>query len=214
MARDSIIEKLRTELALPFRRESQVLYVMAEIRKVIEHAREHHAKAYEVLELFCNWALHTSISRKSNADRIRLFFAAFDMKEGMTFEEYFQSDFFNQLMQLTALRRELASFLADHNLPSTPIQEHREWAAFIYLFTGIVAEIPLQYTKGDLLPDDVESLTITRIPQPATPQMLTRWAVKLQNGKEFSGATLYGQYPNAAGMLVGMPDFFDDQFQL
>ena len=38
--------------------------------------------------------------------------------------------------------------------------------------------------------------------------------MKLQNGKKFSGATLYGQYRHAAGYIIGMPDFFDNNFQL
>lgn len=59
MGRHSIIDKLDHELKhLPIRRESQVVYLLAEIRKVIEHEREHSPGCYEVLELFCNWALH------------------------------------------------------------------------------------------------------------------------------------------------------------
>jgi hypothetical protein len=214
MARDSILKKLDKELRLPLKRESQALYIVAEIRKVIEHERETSPNPYEVLELFCNWALHIKISRKSNADRIRLFFAAFDLREGMSLQEYLQSEFFNRMMRLEVLRSELEHFLANHGLPCRFVQEYRDWSAFVYLYTSIVSEVPLKYAKGDLLPEEVESLTITRMPQQATPQMMTKWAVKLQNGKEFFGATLYGQYRNDAGFLVGVPDFFDEQFQL
>jgi hypothetical protein len=214
MARDSITQKLMGELQLPLQRESQVLYIMAEVRKLIEHERTHNPKAYEILELFCNWALHITISRPSNADRLRLFFTAFDMRDGMSLEEWFQSEFFNRMMQLAVLRRELEHFFSDHGLPCESMREHRYWSAFLYLYTSIVAEVPLQYTKGDLLPDNVESVMITRMPQTASPQMMTRWLVKLRNGKEFSGATLYGQYRDSGGYLVGMPDFFDQNFQL
>ena len=84
MGRDAIIDKLDQELKyFPVRRESQVVYLLAEIRKVIEHEREQDPTCFEVLELFCNWALHITISRKSNADRIRMFVKAFDLKDGM-----------------------------------------------------------------------------------------------------------------------------------
>jgi hypothetical protein len=214
MARDSIVEKLDQETRLVLRRESQVLYIVAEIRKVIEHERERAPTAYEVLELFCNWALHIRISRKSNAERIRLFFAAFDMKDGMSMHDFFRTEFFNRMMQLSVLRCEMRRFLMDHGLPCTLVNEHKSWSAFIYLYTSIVSEVPMQNTNGDLLPDEVESLTITRMAQSATPQMMTRWAIRLQNGKEFSGATLYGQYRDDEGFLVGVPDFFDEGFQL
>jgi len=65
MARDAIIEKLASDLAhFPIRRESQVVYLLAEIRKVIDHEREHTPGCYEILELFCHWVLHTTIWRR------------------------------------------------------------------------------------------------------------------------------------------------------
>ncbi len=145
MARDSIVEKLDQETRLVLRRESQVLYIVAEIRKVIEHERERAPTAYEVLELFCNWALHIRISRKSNAERIRLFFAAFDMKDGMSMHDFFRTEFFNRMMQLSVLRCEMRRFLMDHGLPCTLVNEHKSWSAFIYLYTSIVSEVPTEH---------------------------------------------------------------------
>jgi len=45
MAVDSITQKLVGELQLPLQRESQVLYIMAQIRKLIDHVHEHNPKA-------------------------------------------------------------------------------------------------------------------------------------------------------------------------
>jgi len=94
--------------------------------------------------------------------------------------------FFKSMIQLAVLRRELDRFFTHHGLPCEPIREHRYWSAFIYLYTSIVADAPLEYAKRDLLPNEVKSVTITRWPQEATRQMMTKWTVKLENGKEFS----------------------------
>jgi hypothetical protein len=61
MAQDSIIQKLREELLLPLRRESQVVYVMAEIRKYLDHRKTDQQADWRVLSFFCNWALHIKI---------------------------------------------------------------------------------------------------------------------------------------------------------
>jgi hypothetical protein len=146
---DSIVDKLDTELTqFPIRRESQVVYLLAEIRKVIALERENNPNCYEVLELFCNWATHITISRKSNADRIRVFLKAFDLKPGMELIDYLHSSFFNEIMQLEALRRELESFLHDHGLPCDVVHCYRTWSGFIYLYTSVVAEVPLRCAKG------------------------------------------------------------------
>jgi hypothetical protein len=50
MALDSIIQKLRDELARLIKRESQVLYIFAEVRKLIEHEEEKDEHTYEVLD--------------------------------------------------------------------------------------------------------------------------------------------------------------------
>jgi hypothetical protein len=216
MGRHTIVEKLDVELKqFPIRRESQVVYLLAEIRKVIDHEKSPGSEPYEVLELFCNWALHTTISRKSNADRIRIFLKAFDMKTGMDIAQYLRSAFFNEIIQLETFHRELRSFLQDHHLPLDLVDNLKGWFGFIYLYTSVVSEVPLQYAKGDLLPDEVREVVITRVPNPPNPVKLVRWHIKLLNGQEFSASTLYGAHRNERKEIVALPDFFlEGDFQL
>jgi hypothetical protein len=217
MSRNAIIDKLDQELKyFPVRRESQLVYLLAEIRKVIEHEREQDPTCFEVLELFCNWALHITISRNSNADRIRMFVKAFDLKEGMEIIDFLRSSFFNEMMQLEVFRKELEIFLHDHQLPCDIARCFRTWSGFIYLYTSVVSEVPLRYSKGDLLPDEVAELVINHMPtqQPGA-QRLVQWKLKLKSGEEKSAMTLYGVYRNKEKMVIGAPDFFlEEGFQL
>lgn len=213
MGQHSIIEKLGSELTLPLTRESQVLYLMAEIRKYIEHEHEKDKGAYRLLEFFCNWALHIRISRPHQADNIRIFLDAFDLEPGVSMEQYLRSDFFNPIMHLEVLKRELTHFLNQHSLQLKLAEDQRTWLRFIYFFTSIVSVVPLEYAKGDLLPDDVKELTITRLEEPRMRQKLVKWAVILKDGTPLSATTLYGILRNERGETVAMPDFLDDSCQ-
>ena len=99
MGQHSIIEKLHNELKLPLKRESQVLYLMAEIRKYLEHEKENGTNDFPELEFFCNWALHTKIDRRNNAPNIRAFLKPFDMTPGMSLEDYLSSGFHQTILQ-------------------------------------------------------------------------------------------------------------------
>ena len=216
MSQHSIIEKLGGELRLPLRRESQVLYVMAEVRKYLEIESELGAEDFPELEFFCNWVLHTKISYKSSATHIRAFLQPFDVTPGMSIEEYLNSQYYQTILQLELLRTELRRFFNKHGLPVGWIDEHNGWAGFEYLYTSIVSEVPLEYSKGDLLPDEVEKVEIERFADPIgkTPQKLTRWTITLKNGKSFSSSLYYGTLRDKEQKVIKLPDFWDESFQL
>jgi hypothetical protein len=205
---DEIVRKLGDELGRLLLRESQVLYIMAEIRKFIEREKDEGRAEYALLEFFCNWALHIRVDRPHNAANIRLFLQAFDFKDGMSLEEYLASKFFQDIMHLKVLKQQLQRFLRDRGLQSGLVDDHNWWSSFIYLYASIVSEVSMEYTKGDLLPDEVQELKLFRMEQKSTPQKMVRWHIKLKNGKEYNGSTLYGEYRNAANHIVRLPDFF------
>jgi hypothetical protein len=181
---------------------------MAEIRKFIEREKDEGRKEYPLLEFFSNWALHIKVDRPHNAANIRLFLQVFDFKDGMSLEAFLASNFFQDIMHLRVLRSELRRFLEEHGLQKELVDEHNWWSSFIYLYTSIVSEVLLEYTKGDLLPEEVQELTLFRMGQRATPQKMVRWHIKLKNGKEYNGSTLYGEHRNATNHIVSPPDFF------
>ena len=114
-------------------------------------------------------------------------------------------------MQLEVFRKELEMFLHDHHLPSDIARCFRTWSGFIYLYTSVISEVPLRYSKGDLLPDEVEELLINHMPpqQPGA-QRMVRWKLKLKSGEEKCALTLYGVYRNKEKMVIGPPDFVFD----
>lgn len=70
MSRDAIIENLRRELAEPITAERQAVYILVEIRKLLERDAAEIGKLikgrdickFDGLRFFCNWALHADMT--------------------------------------------------------------------------------------------------------------------------------------------------------
>jgi len=61
MAESSIVEKLRRALTEGMATEQQVVYLLVEIRKLLELRDE--KETYFALYCYCCWALHTTMNR-------------------------------------------------------------------------------------------------------------------------------------------------------
>jgi hypothetical protein len=55
-----IITKLQRELARPVVSECQVVYLLVEIRKIID--AEPDPRPWKALKLYCDWAVHTELT--------------------------------------------------------------------------------------------------------------------------------------------------------
>src|SRR5260370_38281246 len=68
MSQHAIEKKLNRECKEPIATERQVVYILAEIRKLLE--LENAKDRYPALNFYCNWALHSRISKSAEAQRI------------------------------------------------------------------------------------------------------------------------------------------------
>jgi len=59
MSEEAIVGKLRTELQRKIVSECQVVDILVEIRKLL--VLHNQAKAFSILNLYCNWAVHISL---------------------------------------------------------------------------------------------------------------------------------------------------------
>ncbi len=70
MGKDAIVEKLRRELAEPITTERQVVYILVEVRKLMERdaveieklIRRRELPKFDGLRFFCNWAFHADMT--------------------------------------------------------------------------------------------------------------------------------------------------------
>src|SRR5689334_22719679 len=109
MARNSIVDKLHPELQRPIEAEIQVVYILVELRKLLEHDGKKHA--YPVLNFYANWVVHTKLSASPVADRIvRLFDEVMYRKVSQSVDMKLENEAV-EVFNETSLREELRAFL-------------------------------------------------------------------------------------------------------
>src|SRR5437899_1770065 len=59
-SQDRLLNKVAKELGNRITTEAQAVYILVQIRKLLEDSG---TKKFEVLKMFCDWALHTELSR-------------------------------------------------------------------------------------------------------------------------------------------------------
>lgn len=68
--KDAIVEKLRSELVGQVDTEPKVVYLLCQIRKLLE--KEGLANAPRDLKLFCHWALHVDLHKEVTHEALSL----------------------------------------------------------------------------------------------------------------------------------------------
>ncbi len=192
MARPQIIEKISREMKyLPIRHERQIMYLLAEIRKVIEQCSDQERDAFPNLKFFCNWALHSKLDQESSRKRIAELCSVFDMYD-IHAQRLVLSRFHNEMIMLRPFRESLARFLAMFSVETRITDHEAEWCRFVYHFSGIVSDVPLVRT-GQVPGTEVREVIVSRMANDFThwPEYI-RWDLKLGDG---SPRCLYPDLP-------------------
>lgn len=131
MKTDIISQKISRELSnLPIDTEARVMYLLVEIRKVLEHDD----KLNSILGFYGNWVVHTRLDRKF-AHQI--------------FDEINDdnSQVGNHLRSFNLLRNELKDFFVYNDLATDLVDEH--WEPFRDKLLDILIDTPVMNDKGD-----------------------------------------------------------------
>lgn len=167
---------------------------MAEIRKVLEHRAASALPQLGMLRLFCNWALHIEIDKTPK--NVRQYFAGYDLQPDMTEQQFIDSQFFKEVLNLKAMREALREFIQMYGL-SDLILKREEWSHFVGLYTRVVAEVPIKYCKDDLRPDEIAEIIVwIRSDNDLQPSAL--WTVRLKDGQTFSSEIVYRTHSSEA----------------
>lgn len=146
MTVSSILAKLQRELQRDLREESQVVYILVEIRKVLEESGE--LDGYHALDFHCSLALHTTMTRAGARRILERFNRAYPtLASGRELPHDLENEI-SETISLKKFRDELKQFLNAHNLipatmfPGTP----DPWVKFIHLYASVTDECDLQWT--------------------------------------------------------------------
>jgi hypothetical protein len=166
--KNAIVEKLRRHLSCPLDTECEVVYLLCEIRKLLDKQRVEPTPF--ALRLYCHWALHVDLSRPSTT---MPFLTKVDnyvfnkLNAGETEETLLEEHaLFRDFVYLETFRKELSQFLALNDLPTSLCDEDARWFAFLAAFASIIEDGSLACQSKD--PDElrlVKRVTFTRVPQ-------------------------------------------------
>src|SRR6266496_2490297 len=150
---NAIVEKLRTHLVSPIDTECKVVYLLCEIRKLLE-AHKHDVRWF-TLRLHCHWALHVDLVFPSTTlpflRKVDTYVAntldtasatiVVDREGNIINCEVPKLDpVFEDFGYLGTFRKELGEFLASYGLPKMLCDDDTCWSNFLAAYAGVIED--------------------------------------------------------------------------
>jgi hypothetical protein len=181
-----ILRKLDILLRAGIESEAQAVYLMVEIRKLLEQQQGQQQFFY--LNFHCNWTLHSKLSGKA-AQRVLQTFdeANTSLKTGLELHQFPHPlrDDINSLSKMSYFRNELRTFLEANDLPPIDATRFDGWAHFLHFYARVVSDCPLEIS-GDNSEAGIRSVTLSVElgNRPMQDQMVFRvtWDILDRNG--------------------------------
>jgi hypothetical protein len=193
-----ILTKLAAELREPIGSERQVVYIMVELRKLIELNGD--GAQYKALKFHCDWVAHPRLAGPQAQEIVRLF----DRHQRLTDpapagKSQPNMSFMGRLgpvLTMSNFRNELNTYLRLQGLdPSTP-NENDNWAAFLTHYAGVIEDCPLRcVSQGLQYVDEVTIKVLEMLPPSAAAagfRLAIEWSWKSKvTGKEYTNRQMY-----------------------
>jgi len=142
MHRD-IVAKLTEEFSQPIGSERQVVYILVELRKLLELMGT--LDNYETLKLCCDWAVHPKLDRQA-AQRIVKLFDAYEAKNRQERIGVQQADMpeLSGFLEHNVFRREMVAACEANQVPAAPLLDDDWWRSFLVHYTEVVKDCPIE----------------------------------------------------------------------
>jgi len=159
---DQIVAKIRREIERGITTESQAVYLLVEIRKLLE--RDHTgSKRYDSIKLYSDWVVHVALDRRQAQEIVKLADTLYPKLITETLTEPEKAQFSN-LFSLNAFREELAQFLQTKNIQ--PMSDEG-WNSFLASFLNVIEDCPLLCKTNDATLTNVDEIVVIQDKQRA-----------------------------------------------
>lgn len=133
-----ITRKLKSEIESGITKETQVVYILTGIRKILEQSE--YPKEFGRLKFYCDWALHSRLSGPPAQKVVQILGLIYKcMAKGVSVPDHSEA---MRLIKFELLKEELSTFLQKFDLKDFT-QGINDWVVFIYLFSRVVEDCPL-----------------------------------------------------------------------
>lgn len=134
---DQLKTKIKAELKRGIKSESQVVYFLVEIRKLLDKSK--HAIPYNSLRLYSNWVVHVELTHAQAQNIVRKADVLYPKLIAGTLNNADKADF-SRIFSLDIFREELSQFLNDKGLGSF---SEPAWNTFVACFLNVIEDCPL-----------------------------------------------------------------------
>jgi hypothetical protein len=137
------IDDLRVYLNAGELNSQDILSIMTIMRVQLE--RDNRKKDFRWLNLFCNWCVHSKLSKSSlSIDIFKTFYTAlgnYDFTKGHSMK-----GFYNHIFD--RLRQDIATLFIDHAIPTDLVEDEQAFCGFLIGILLIVKDRPISLPKG------------------------------------------------------------------
>lgn len=192
-----IISKLRDHLSRPINTECAVVYLLAEVRKILDKVQQE-PKPF-ALWMYCHWALHVDLTHSRTTltflkpvdDFIVNTVAGFEPDD--SYQMLDSHRLFCDLIFLDTFRSQLRQFLQDHDhLPTELCDRDDWWFPFLSAYAGVIEDGALssETAKNDGL-RAIEKVVFSKGRMPIAADglfdFIVQWDVVLKDGRVCRG---------------------------
>jgi len=139
MTANAIVMKLNTVLAEPIDSECKVVYVLCEVRKLLEHVPPHQRPF--ALNMYCHWALHVDLENPGTTlpflEKVEAF--AVSMLAGNN-DIAAERRMFREFVLLDTFRQQFKQLLQAYDIPTAVCDEDSHWHEFITHYAGVIED--------------------------------------------------------------------------
>jgi hypothetical protein len=149
--KNSLIEKLKHELSLTIESERQVVYILIQLRKLLDLNGDF--RKYPSLRFHCDWVAHVVLDReaaqnivKAVDDYERCLGGVRALRSGNPVPDEFEQIIYKlgEILALLQFRKELQKYLEIHNLSSEIAADVATWTAFLSFYLRVIEQCPLK----------------------------------------------------------------------
>lgn len=153
MAREDIIEKLNKFIVerTPVIEESQAVYIMVEIRKILDHNKDHWRNGdFTLLRFYCDWTVHTDKTRITESMKSAMQEIFQDIKYQMKMPVVAQTNSsVTRFVYMEALRAEMKRFLEEHNINLNLVDNG--WMSFVKVLVKVLENQEMLSPTDDIV---------------------------------------------------------------
>lgn len=201
--KNQLVEKLRRAISEDISKECQVVYILAEARKLLEKYPP--SPIPFALKMYCHWALHVDLTVPRTTDaflqRVDEFVKSFLAGSS---DVNVELRMFCEFSLLETFRTQFLEFLKAHDLPTSLCDEDNRWHDFLRYYARVIEDGSLCCQANIQRLKYVEKVTVERAgsrPSSDSSTLDLSWRIALLDRRSLTVDVYKTDLPNGTPIL-------------